>query len=114
MARRCWLARFDPDPCDTSPRGELDDMHLIPQRRIKRTLKARGYTDEQLERILRDPRIRREGCRLHHDRLDRKFIRLRAEDYPASTHDFAQEHGFTYDEERCEWIGLAAPERKAA
>lgn len=110
----CWLAQHHAGPCLTRADGRYDRAHLIPQRRIKATLRSRGHSAEQIHAALADPRNIVYACRKHHGLLDGKAIRLRASDYPPELHEFAAEYGFAYDEARCEWYGLAAPERRAA
>jgi len=110
----CWLAQHHAGPCLTRADGQYDRAHLIPQRRIKATLRSRGHSAEQIHAALADPRNIVYACRAHHHALDSKRIRLRASDYPPELHEFAAEYGFDYDQERCEWYGLAAPEGRAA
>lgn len=89
----CAFARFHDSPCD----GVIDDAHWIPKQRLK-SIRPPLALEE-----LWDRRIVTEFCRHHHGLVDRKLVRLRADDFPQSVHEYASHHGLYFNEERGEW-----------
>ena len=104
----CHLAQFDSTPCMMRFDGNYDRAHWVPQQRIKRALKSRGYSTAEIADALWDPRIWTPACRAHHTRLDSLFIVLERDQYPDSVAEWAEEWGFFFHSPRRGWVELAA------
>lgn len=94
MVTPCFFAgRPGWGACD----GPIDRCHLIPKQRIKRELRL---APSDVVRVVWDPRAWVPGCRWHHGQMDAYAVRLRREDLPAGTEEFAVEHGLVWSLER--------------
>lgn len=89
----CWLAKFSDSPCRLRADGNYDRAHLIPQQRLVREYRTRGYSAAAMEFAVWDRRVFVPACRQHHHEFDvSKTIRLEADDYPPELHEYADEY----------------------
>ena len=104
----CWLAQYSDRACLRRADGRFDRVHLIEAQRLRNEYRRRRYDQDLIDSLVRDDRIIVGACRAHHHALDvARTIRLAAEDYPPSVHEYADEHGWWFCNPTSGWLPLA-------